>query len=58
MLGERKYPPEGAWGLIQHANNNPADEFRAYATEQFKRCKALMQSEGFAAHVEAVRAAQ
>lgn len=44
------------WGLIQHANNNPADDFWTYATGRFARCKALMQSAGFAAHVEAVRA--
>ena len=46
------------WGLIQHANNNPADDFWAYATVRFARCKALMQSDGFAVHVEAVRAGQ
>lgn len=44
------------WGLIQHANGNPAEDFWAYATGRFDRCKALMQDPAFAAHVAAVRA--
>ena len=43
------------WGLIQLANKNPADDFRAYADGRFARCKALMADPAFAAHVEAVR---
>jgi thiamine kinase-like enzyme len=43
------------WGLIQHANKNPADDFWAYATGRFERCKALMAEPAFAAHLEAVR---
>jgi thiamine kinase-like enzyme len=43
------------WGLIQHANGNPADDFWAYATGRFERCKALMAEPSFAAHLEAVR---
>ena len=35
------------WGLIQHANGNPADDFWAYATGRFARCKALMGQPGF-----------
>ncbi len=35
------------WGLIQHANNNPADDFWAYATTRFDRCKALMNTREF-----------
>lgn len=42
------------WGLIQHANKNPADDFWAYATGRFERCKALMSTPEFAAHVAAV----
>lgn len=42
------------WGLIQHSDGNPADDFWAYATGRFERCKALMQDAGFAAHVAAV----
>ena len=44
------------WGLIQHANNNPVDDFWAYATGRFDRCKALMADPAFAGHVAAVRA--
>ncbi|MCZ4352521.1 phosphotransferase [Roseovarius aestuarii] len=44
------------WGLIQHADNNPAEDFWAYATGRFNRCKALMQDTEFQAHVDAVRA--
>jgi len=42
------------WGLIQHANKNPADDFWAYATGRFDRCKALMATAEFPAHVSAV----
>lgn len=43
------------WGLIQLANANPADDFRAYADGRFGRCKALMETSDFARHVAAVR---
>jgi thiamine kinase-like enzyme len=42
------------WGLLQLANGNPADDFRAYADTRFARCKALMQAPSFAGHVAAV----
>ena len=42
------------WGLIQHANNNPVDDFWAYSVNRFERCKALMASADFARHVAAV----
>ncbi len=35
------------WGLIQHANQNPADDFWAYAVNRFERCKRLMGSSNF-----------
>ena len=44
------------WGLIQLADNNPAEDFWAYATARFARCRALMQDESFNSHVDAVRA--
>ena len=44
------------WGLIQHANGNPADDFMAYATGRFDRCRALMRDPGFAGHLAAIRA--
>lgn len=42
------------WGLIQHANKNPVDDFRAYSINRFERCKALMATAEFGAHVAAV----
>jgi thiamine kinase-like enzyme len=42
------------WGLIQHANDNPADDFWAYATSRFERCKALMGRDDFDRHVAAI----
>ncbi len=44
------------WGLIQHANGNPADDFWAYATNRFERCRRLMRSGDFAGHLAAIRA--
>jgi len=43
------------WGLIQLANNNPVDDFRAYADGRFARCKALMETAEFSRHLTAVR---
>jgi thiamine kinase-like enzyme len=40
------------WGLIQHANQNPADDFQAYASNRFARCKRLMGSSDFAGHLK------
>ena len=44
------------WGLIQLANANPAEDFRAYADGRFARCKALILDPGFAAHLQAAQA--
>jgi thiamine kinase-like enzyme len=43
------------WGLIQHANKNPAEDFWAYSLNRFARCLTLMRSPDFARHIEAVR---
>lgn len=43
------------WGLIQHADKNPAEDFWQYAIDRFERCKALMNSAEFGTHLEAVR---
>ncbi len=43
------------WGLIQHANANPADDFWAYSVNRFERCKALMATTAFPEHLAAVR---
>ncbi|WP_421695960.1 phosphotransferase [Aestuariivirga sp.] len=42
------------WGLIQHANKNPVDDFWVYSLNRFERCKALMATPDFDRHVEAV----
>lgn len=44
------------WGVIQHADGNPADDFWAYAVNRLERCRRLMAEPGFARHVAAVRA--
>ncbi len=44
------------WGLIQHANGNPAEDFWAYSTGRFARCKTLMATSDFNRHVAAVAA--
>ena len=41
------------WGVIQHANKNPADDFWAYATGRFERCRELMTSADFPRHLQA-----
>jgi thiamine kinase-like enzyme len=43
------------WGLIQFANKNPVDDFWAYATGRFERCKKLMGSAEFGGHLGAIR---
>ena len=42
------------WGLIQHANKNPAEDFWAYSIARFERCKKLMAAPEFRRHVFAV----
>jgi thiamine kinase-like enzyme len=43
------------WGVIQHANDNPADDFWAYAVKRLDRCRTLMAGPDFARHLDAVR---
>jgi len=43
------------WGVVQHANNNPVDDFWAYAVGRLERCKKLMASADFPRHLEAVK---
>ena len=42
------------WGVIQHVNGNPADDFWAYAVGRFERCKTLMSNPDFDACVAAI----
>ncbi len=44
------------WGLIQHSDDNPAEDFWAYAIGRFERCKTLMGQSEFQQHVDAVAA--
>jgi len=44
------------WGLIQLANNNPAEDFRAYADGRFARCRKLMASDEFADSLQTLQA--
>ena len=43
------------WGVIQHVNDNPADDFWAYAVGRFERCQTLMASDEFVAHLTVLR---
>ena len=43
------------WGVIQVVNENPVDDFWAYAVNRFERCQALMGSSEFGRHLDAVR---
>jgi thiamine kinase-like enzyme len=42
------------WGLIQHSDGNPAEDFWAYAIGRFERCQALMRTVEFDQHIAAV----
>ena len=44
------------WGVIQHVNDNPADDFWAYATTRFERCRALLGRADYQAHLDAITA--
>lgn len=42
------------WGIIQHVNENPVDDFWAYAVNRFERCKKLMGQADFGGHLQAI----
>lgn len=44
------------WAMVQHANGNPADDFRTYAATRLERCKARMGSADFGLHLAATSA--
>jgi thiamine kinase-like enzyme len=44
------------WGLIQHVNRNPVDDFWVYSLRRFERCKSLMATAEFRRHLDRVRA--
>lgn len=35
------------WGVIQHVNNNPSEDFWLYSTHRFDRCKNLIETTSF-----------
>ena len=39
------------WGVVQHANKNPADDFWAYAVGRLNRCRDLMATKEFSQHL-------
>ena len=43
------------WGVIQHVNENPADDFWAYAVGRFERCAVLMSSADYSARLGSIR---
>jgi thiamine kinase-like enzyme len=43
------------WGVIQHVNGNPAEDFWEYAVGRFERCKTLMSSPDFEEQIAAIR---
>jgi thiamine kinase-like enzyme len=43
------------WGVVQHANENPAEDFWAYAVNRLERCRRLMSSDEFPRHIDAVQ---
>ena len=43
------------WGIVQYANNNPADDFWTYAVDRLSRCRTLMSSSEFPKHLSAVQ---
>ncbi len=42
------------WGVVQHANDNPAEDFWAYAVGRLERCRALLAGEDFSRQIAAV----
>ena len=44
------------WGVIQHVNGNPAEDFWAYALGRFERCQQLMATPEFAAQIDTLSA--
>lgn len=42
------------WGFVQHANGNPAEDFRAYALGRLERCKRRVGGPDFGRHLGVV----
>ena len=39
------------WGIVQHVNDNPVEDFWAYAVGRFERCRTLMSTPAYGAAV-------
>ncbi|MBT4285767.1 MAG: phosphotransferase family protein [Deltaproteobacteria bacterium] len=42
------------WGVVQHANKNPVDDFWAYSVGRFERCQKLLADPSFDEHLAAI----
>lgn len=42
------------WGVVQHANKNPVDDFWTYSVKRFERCRALISQPQFQDHLKAI----
>lgn len=42
------------WGVIQHSNGNPAEDFWLYAQNRFNRCHSLMSGDRFQQAVQTI----
>lgn len=42
------------WGMVQHVNDNPVEDFLAYANHRFARCLALMTAADYPSHLAAI----
>lgn len=43
------------WGVVQHANNNPAEDFWTYSVNRLKRCQERMATQYFRDQLKAVQ---
>lgn len=43
------------WGFIQHANENPRDDFWTYALDRLEQCKTRLGSTDFGKHLDTAR---
>ena len=39
------------WGIVQHVNDNPVEDFWAYSVGRFERCRTLMATPAYAAAI-------
>lgn len=44
------------WGFVQHADQNPVDDFWAYGLRRFRRCAALMNTDEYSRRLRSISA--